>query len=199
LTDVPGPGKDPFGVAYGSDTAFWAARKDGAERITQSGAGSFVDGIPDKFFVRQIASGPNNTLWLTAEVPNEEFEVFRISGLEPPVTNPPPPPAKPETKITKGPKGKVKTRKAKASVKFTFSSATAGAAFECELTKKPTGKKKKAPKAKFTGCKSPKTYKLKPGKYKFSVRAVAAGATDPIPATRSFSVLRVRLHKHGVG
>ena len=87
---------------------------------------------------------------------------------------PPPPPA-PNTKITKGPKGKVKTSKAT----FKFKSEPAGATFQCKLDKK-----------KYKPCRSPKTYKgLAPGKHTFRVRAVSAsGAADASPAKRSFRV-----------
>ena len=41
----------------------------------------------------------------------------------------------------------------------------------------PTGRKKKAKASKgaFAGCRSPKVLTLAPGKYRFAVRAVAAG------------------------
>jgi hypothetical protein len=95
---------------------------------------------------------------------------------------PPPPPPAPiapafplGTKITKGPKGKVKGSKAK----FKFKSEPAGAKFECKLDRK-----------KFKPCASPKTYKgLAPGKHTFSVRAVtASGAVDSSPAKRAFTL-----------
>ena len=92
--------------------------------------------------------------------------------------------AAPETKIGKGPKGKVKTKGKTAKVRFTFSSPTAGAKFECALVKLPKGRARSAPKPKFKGCKSPKKLTLKPGKYRFSVRAVSGGVADPSPATR---------------
>jgi hypothetical protein len=87
---------------------------------------------------------------------------------------PPPPPA-PDTKITKGPKGKIDSHRAK----FKFKSEPAGAKFECKLDRKP-----------FKPCKSPKTYRnLSAGKHRFRVRAVTAGGTvDPTPAKRSFRV-----------
>jgi predicted phage tail protein len=140
------------------------------------------------------------------EVPGEnEYAIGRVSGLEPPVTNPlplpPPTPtplpitAKPETTLGKGPKGAVKTTAAKATVKFTFSSTAAGATFQCALTKGKKAKKGKLRFAnpKYTGCKSPKSYKVGPGSYRFQVRAVSAGGVDPSPAKRSFRV--VRTHK----
>jgi streptogramin lyase len=190
------PAVDPFGIALGSDTAFWAARKGGAQRFTTAGESTFIPGAEDHFFVRQIASGPNNTIWITMLDPGtEEFEVGRISGLEPPVkpideTKPKPTPP-PETTISKGPKKKVKTKGKKAAVTFRFSSTTAAATFECALVKKPTKKGKTAPKPKFKSCTSPRKLRLRPGKYTFSVRALNAGLADPSPATSKFRVVHV--------
>jgi streptogramin lyase len=188
---------DPFGVALGSDLAYWVALSaaEGVQRLTPDGTSTFLGGLPPKFFPRQIAPGPNNTLWVTLEKPVENYEVARISGLEPPVKPIPtglPGSLRPDTKIDKGPKGKVRTRGKRASVKFRFSSTTAGATFECALVKKPAKKGKKTPKPKFRGCRSPKKLKLRPGRYRFSVRAVSGGLVDPTPATRSFRVIHVR-------
>jgi streptogramin lyase len=189
------PAVDPFGIALGSDTAFWAARKGGAQRFTASGESTFIGGADEKLFVRQIASGPDNTIWITMLNGGENvYEVGKISGLEPPVnptgTNTPRP-VRPDTRIDKGPKKKVRTKRKRATVKFRFSSTTVGATFECALVKKPK-KGKKTPKPKFKSCKSPKKLKLRPGRYRFSVRAVSGGLVDPTPATRSFRVVRVR-------
>jgi hypothetical protein len=92
---------------------------------------------------------------------------------------PPPPPAAPETTLTKTPAKKVKTPKKTAKVSFSFSSATAGATFQCSIDGKA-----------FTGCTSGQTFKLKAGKHTFAVRAVASGQTDPTPATYAFKVKR---------
>jgi streptogramin lyase len=184
---------DPFGVAFGSDQAFWVVQfaQGGLTRLTTTGQTTFLGGLP-KETARQIAPGPGNTLWVTL-IKKEgiiEPSVARISGLEPPVT-PIVAPA-PETKIAKGPKKIVKTAGKRAKVKFRFSSTTAGATFQCALTKvKKVKKGKKAAKPQFKGCKSPKSYSLKPGKYRFSVRAVSAGVVDPSAATRSFRVVHV--------
>jgi hypothetical protein len=187
---------DPFGVALGSDLAYWIplSAADGVQRLAPDGTSTFLGGLPPKFFPRQIAPGPNNTLWVTMEIPASTYEVARISGLEPPAkptgTNTPQP-VRPETKIDKGPKKKVKTKGKRASVKFRFSSTTPGATFECALVRKAK-KGKKTPKPKFKSCKSPKKLKLRPGRYRFSVRAVSGGLVDPTPATSSFRVVHVR-------
>jgi fibronectin-binding autotransporter adhesin len=86
----------------------------------------------------------------------------------------------PETKLDGKPKATVKTKKGKVSVSFKFSSPNvAGATFQCKLDKGP-----------FAACASPKTYKLKPGKHRFQVRAVGPGGIDAAPASFSFKVVK---------
>jgi hypothetical protein len=81
----------------------------------------------------------------------------------------------PETTITKGPRARTHSRKAR----FKFVSSEPGSKFECKLDRKP-----------FKPCKSPKTYKkLKPGKHVFKVRAVKGKKVDPTPAKRKFKIL----------
>jgi predicted phage tail protein len=127
--------------------------------------------------------------------------IVRVSGLEPPVAPlPVPTPAplpittRPQTKLGKGPMGVVRTTKAKATVKFSFSSTAGGATFQCALTKgKKTRKGKlRFAKASFHGCRSPRGYRVGAGSYRFQVRAVSAGGVDSTPAKRSFRVLRTR-------
>lgn len=183
---------DPFGVALGPDGAYWIARSAKAEliRMTTTGEVTTLPGLPAKYFPRQVAGGPGGTVWVTMEIPGEGIAaVARVTGVENPSANPPPPPPAPETKIKKGPKKVVKTSKKKAKVRFVFSSPTAGASFQCSLTKLK-GKKTKA--APFRGCKSPKRYRLAPGRYRFQVRAVAGGVPDPSPAVRKFKIVRVK-------
>ena len=84
------------------------------------------------------------------------------------------PRSRPDTAITKGPKGVVHARTAI----FKFRSDPAGATFECKFDKRP-----------FKRCGSPRKYKhLGLGEHKFQVRAVNATGTDAIPATRSFRI-----------
>ena len=184
---------DPFGVAFGSDQAYWIVQfaQGGLTRMTTSGAKTFLGGLP-KESPRQIAAGPGNTLWVTLDKKEGVLEaesVARISGLEPPV----PPVTAPDTKIAKGPKKVVKTAKGKAKVEFRFSSTARGVGFECALTKLRKGKQQRQPV--FKSCKSPRTYSLKPGRYRFRVRAVLAGQADQTPASRTFRVVHVK-HKH---
>jgi hypothetical protein len=195
---------DPFGVTFGSDQAFWIASFAGSvTRVASDGSHTTLTGLP-KESPRQIAAGPGNTLWVTLikkEGVVPVSAIARVTGLEPPVTTttpPSPPPGPiPQTKIGKGPKGTVHVRSGKATVKFTFSSTVAGSTFQCNLVKVPTGKKKKrkVPKGTFISCRSPKVLHLGPGKYRFAVRALAAGITDPTPVKRTFSVVRVPSHR----
>lgn len=186
---------DPFGVALGVDQAYWIVQFSGqVTRMTTSGVKTTaITGLP-KESPRQIAAGPGNTMWVTLSK-NEGEGVARISGLEPPAP-PPPPKTAPETKIAKGPGKVVRTSRKRAEVKFRFGSTTAGVKFECALTKvKKLKKGQQTPKPEFKGCQSPKSLKLKPGKYRFWVRAVNAGVADPTPAKSSFRVVRVHRHR----
>lgn len=187
---------DPFGVTFGADGAFWIARfaSGSITRLSSDNQITDLGGLPVEG-PRQITAGPGNTLWVTVETKEGGGEekpdkVVKVSGVEAPKTTTPP--KAPDTRIGRAPKKKVKTRRHRAKVKFRFSSETAGATFECALTR--LKKKGKAPKPHFTPCRSPKVYRVKPGRYRFQVRAVAEGLVDPTPAKRSFRV--VRKHKH---
>lgn len=195
-------GTDPFGITLGADGAYWSPEfiSDGLSRITADGTViGGITGFKKGSAPRQIAAGPGNTLWVTLEMTKK---VGRVSGLEPPPPPPPPPTGKPKAKIDKGPKGAVKTSKEKAAVAFRFSSTDAGAAFQCRLfglppkgATKKGGKKAGSRAAKiripaFKTCKSPKRYRLKPGRYRFQVRALNAHGTGA-PAKRTFHVVRV--------
>jgi streptogramin lyase len=225
LITPPGPASafellgDPFGVAFGSDGAFWIARfaAGGVTRLTTTGQTSILPGFAIES-PRQIAAGPNNTLWVTLQKKEEKGQptaaIGRISGVElPPPTNPttpsggggtnpttPPPPAKPPVPDTVlGKDMKVfKTTGPKATVRLAFTSSVSGSTFQCAVTKTPKpkkGKKRpKPPKPTFSTCSSPKVLRLGPGKYRFAVRAVSAGGTDPSPAELPFTVVRIARH-----
>jgi hypothetical protein len=82
----------------------------------------------------------------------------------------------PETLLGKGPKKKLRKRKAKIS----FSSDDPAATFACKLDKKA-----------FAPCASPKTYKkLKPGKHTIQVQSTDPyGNVDATPLSKKFKVL----------
>jgi len=99
----------------------------------------------------------------------------------------------PQTLLVKEPKKVVTTTGKTANVKFAFSSSTAGAQFECSIGKrvKPKGKKARFVGKGFKGCKSPKSYTLQPGRYRFQVRAVSGSLRDSSPAQYTFKVIHV--------
>ncbi len=177
---------DPFGVTFGQDGAYWISRFQGNDlvRLATGGQVTMLGGFSALAGPRKITTGPGNTLWTTLDLAEK---IGRVSGVEPPPGGGPGPGpgTAPETKIDKGPKRKVKIAKSKrrAKVKLKFSS-TAGATFECTLTRK--GKKPKS-----GACTSPKKYKLKQGRYKFSVVATVAGVTGPA-AAQKFKIVRAK-------
>lgn len=194
VTQISG-GLDPFGITLGGDGAYWSAERNtnGLLRLSPSGEVTPLTGFPAESEPRQIAAGPNNTLWVT--LPGALVQsIGRVSGVETPVVTPPPGTI-PTTKIAKGPKGAVKTTKNRAKVSFKFSSDDPAATFQCRLVKpKKKGAKKSASAKKaptFKACRSPRKYSLEPGRYRFEVRAVNAAGADATPAKRGFRVVRV--------
>ncbi len=86
----------------------------------------------------------------------------------------------PVTVLKTRPRTTVKTKKAKAKVTFAFSSDVTGSTFQCKLDK-----------GAFALCSSRKSYKVKPGKHKFTVKAIGpSGAADPTPLSFSFKVVK---------
>lgn len=199
------PGTDPFGVVLAQDGAYWSAEGNGDRllRFTPTGEVSDLKGFAAGSRPTQIAAGPGDTLWVTLSLANK---VGRVSGVEvPPAPGPAPAPAPgpgpapvtvsvlptPDTEIDRGPSGRLTTAKGKRSVNFRFSSDQSRAVFECRLLRLNAKKAKASKAVSFQSCKSPKTASLGPGRYRFEVRALLAGAVDPTPATRSFRVVRV--------
>ena len=173
---------DPFGVTFAPDDAYWFARSQANDllRLTPDGQVTTLTGFAPSGGVgpRKIATGPNDTLWVTLDTPEK---VARVTGVKP-IARPP------NTKIDSVPKRKLRAKRANgksaiAKARFKFSSKTAGAGFQCSL--RPKGKQ-----PRFKGCESPAKYKLKPGRYEFEVRAVLAGVPDPSPETFRFKVVR---------
>jgi len=102
-----------------------------------------------------------------------------------PSSSPPPPSGSggsplPDTVLGSHPAKKIKTRAKKVKVKFSFTASVPGATFKCKLDK-----------GAFAPCGSPKSYKVKAGKHKFSVEAVNGGLVDSTPATFSFKVIHL--------
>lgn len=123
-----------------------------------------------------IANDPGTYYWI----------VERVDGLAEPdgvVTSQvrsftvaePPPGTVPDTLLTHHPGHRTHRRK----VRFRFRSDVPGSAFQCFYT------------GGWTRCDSPEVFRhLKPGRYRFKVRAVLNGRPDPTPAKWLFKIVR---------
>ena len=74
----------PRGLAVGKAGELYVADTATMDvfRVTPDGKAASIDGFPPKFFPRQIAAGPDNTIWVTMEVPGENiYEVAKMNAL----------------------------------------------------------------------------------------------------------------------
>lgn len=85
----------------------------------------------------------------------------------------------PDTVLDSHPRKVIKIGGKRVKVKFSFHSPTTGASLECKLDR-----------GAYVACVSPKKYKVKSGKHKFSVRAVKGGVVDPTPVSFKFKVVK---------
>jgi streptogramin lyase len=189
---LPATGAEPQGVTFGPDGAFWFA-EHAANTVTRLSPDGNAATLSPRFAPgagpSQIAAGPDHTLWVTLTTADK---VGRIGGVGGAAQEPPPPPGRtePQTMLGKGPSGVVRARGTRAKVSFAFSSPSAGAGFECRLAPTAARKGKRTAAPGFSVCRSPKAYRLGPGRYRFEVRAVLAGLADRSPALRGFRVAR---------
>ncbi len=136
-----------------------------------------------KALTRSISAGCASLLESGDDTNSSAADFSEVSpaprgNATPPSEHACPPPPKPQTSITAGPKGKTRDR----TPTFRFSSSLAGSRFRCRLDRRP-----------LVPCSSPKTFgRLGFGAHSFQVRAIKAGSTDPSPAVRSFTVVRPR-------
>lgn len=81
--------KDPFGITLGQDGAYWMAQfgSHTIGRYTAAGVYSELTGLPPLSGPRMITRGNASTLWVTLETSKQ---IARISGVEPPATDPAP-------------------------------------------------------------------------------------------------------------
>jgi hypothetical protein len=101
------------------------------------------------------------------DVTNGQIRSFTVA---PPVAG-----SAPNTIFTHHPRRRTHRRR----VRFAFSSSIPGASFRCFYT------------GGWSPCRSPQRFRhLKPGRYRFKVRAVANGKRDPTPASWLFRVVR---------
>ena len=109
-------------------------------------------------------------------------QTFSLTGTGSSVAAPPAGPGRssspPQTRLRKHPPKVVEAAGDNATVKFGFSSPAAGATFRCKIDKQ-----------KLKTCRSPKSYRLVPGKHVFRVAAVSGGVPDPSPAVFRFKVV----------
>jgi hypothetical protein len=103
-------------------------------------------------------------------VTNDQVRSFAVASPDPGTGGP-----APNTFLTRHPGHRTHKRR----VTFAFSSNIATASFRCFYTEG------------WSRCRSPQTFRhLKPGRYRFKVRAVANGKRDPTPASWLFKVRR---------
>jgi hypothetical protein len=157
------------------------------QALTASYTCSSTEGVPIDKCAGSVADGAAldtstlgpHTLTVEAEDSSEgsasASATYMVVPAPPPVTKTTPP--LPNTTLGSHPKKTVKTKKKKASVRFSFSSDQAGATFRCKLDK-----------GAFAPCSSPKSYGVKRGSHTFSVEAVGPAGTDATPARFSFKV-----------
>ncbi len=84
---TPAPGSDPFGVAFGSDDAYWFAQFASGDlgRLSAGGEYSRLTGLSAGSGPRQLAAGPGNTLWVSLETAGK---VARVTGVDPAAPGP---------------------------------------------------------------------------------------------------------------
>jgi streptogramin lyase len=92
------PGTDPFGIAFGTDGAYWFANfaNQTVTRMAADGQTSSLP-MPAASGPRWIAAGPGNTLWVSLETSEK---VARITGVEKPAETPTTTPTTPTTTPT---------------------------------------------------------------------------------------------------
>jgi hypothetical protein len=74
------------------------------------------------------------------------------------------------------------------SVRFEFKGFGTVSGFECRL-QKTSSKRRGKRRARFSQCRSPKAYRhLKPGRYRFEVRAVSASGILSVPAVKKVTI-----------
>lgn len=85
-------------------------------------------------------------------------------------------------------RAKIDSRRGSAS--FSFSAPGAVTGFQCELVApRPKGRKRRGRKPRFAACGPTRSFKhLRPGRYRFEVRALDSVGADPRPAVRRFAV-----------
>lgn len=178
LGTEPGEFIDPNAVAVDDRGDVYVADGTGAGRIQKFGPSGRLLAVID--IPAFVSSNPidldidrRGNLYVADNGNPEAVYVFRPGGKAP------------NTKLTKAPRKKIRTRKRAAKVKVAFRSGK-GARFECRLNK-----------GRFKSCRSPYSVRVKslPGrgrKHTIQVRATdAAGNVERKPAKVTFRLIRV--------
>jgi hypothetical protein len=104
---------------------------------------------------------------------------------------PPFPPCPPALRPPTTTIGRTKINRRAGKIVFTFSAVGWATAFQCRLQRSggKKGKRKHRKNVVFSTCRSPKAYKhLRPGKYRFDVRALDAAGTPGATATKKVTL-----------
>jgi streptogramin lyase len=99
FTNMPGGLGDPIGITFGNDGAYWIANfgANAVRRMTPAGDVTEPITFDAGSGPRQIAKGPNDTLWVSLETPQK---IAKITGVSAPPVPPPPPPPPPSVTFT---------------------------------------------------------------------------------------------------
>jgi hypothetical protein len=186
-------GPDRYFAADGDDSIL--ANSGDTDGVIDCGGGSrdraLID-IPNPSAEPPYADPSPVSCELAEEASINSFRFKTQLPPPPPPEEPEPPapvPAQPTTRDTKPPRtrikhrpGKlVKTAKRRRRVVFAFSADERGARFRCRIDRR-----------KFGSCRSPRAYRLAPGKHAFRVFAIdRAGNRDRTPARFAFRVRRL--------
>ncbi|HEY1597458.1 MAG TPA: hypothetical protein VGF74_18815 [Thermoleophilaceae bacterium] len=94
FTDMPNGLGDPIGIVFGNDGAYWIANfgANAVRRMTPAGDVTSPIDLGAGSGPRQIAKGPNDTLWVSLETSQK---IAKITGVSAPPVPPPPPPPPP--------------------------------------------------------------------------------------------------------
>jgi hypothetical protein len=181
---------DPFGITFGRDHAYWIAQFNGDNlgRLTPDGTYSTPIAFTPGSGPRQLAPGPDDSLWVSLDSSDRVAKIGSGTPLPiptPPPTTPPTPAPLPVITVNfiVNPEKIywVGNRKRGAVVRIGFRSTPSGGAFQCRI--KPTHE--------FRLCTSPRTYRLRPGKYTFEVRTFKAGYQSGPSVAQAFRVIYV--------
>lgn len=157
VVTTPVGAADPFGVISANDRAWWVAEFAGNRlgRLTRKGVLTYPITFPLGSGPRQLAQGPDDTVWVTLDTVDQ---VAKVVGVEEP----------PQTVITAYPKPTVRTHKPRARLRYHFIATPPTASFQCRM------KHRGSPMPDWRRCSSPVTYRRPPGRYRFMVRAVTS-------------------------